>query len=143
MGKLWNIFGILSFWLIVIPCGHLRSINLHGGIEKIDSNISIPETWSHFSQNNLQSSQGARSRSQRLRASVEDLTSTLAGEMQNRWSDTNKALQQRIVETDSAHSRLRSHLSRTMQEIYDQEKHVGQLQGAIRSLGPPLKVYNF
>ena len=35
-----------------------RSINIHGGIEKIDSTISIPETWSHFSQNNIQHSQG-------------------------------------------------------------------------------------
>ena len=83
---------------------------------------------------------GARSRSQRLRAKVEDMTSTNASSMHQHWNDTNQSFQQRIKETESAHTRLRSHLSRTMQEIYDQEKHISQLQGAIRSMGPPLKV---
>ena len=45
-----------------------------------------------------------------------------------------RAFQQRIADTNSAHTNLRSHLSRTMQEIYEQEKHINQLQGAIRSM---------
>ena len=133
----------------------LRSINLHGGIEKVDSNISIPESWAHFSHNNIQSSQGeifihcfisqilhpgARSRSQRLRSQVEDLTNTQASSMHQKWNDTNQAFQQRIAETESAQTRLKSHLSRTMQEIFDQEKHINHLQEAIRAKGAPLKV---
>merc|ERR1719474_893344 len=118
----------------------LRSINLHGGIEKVDSNISIPESWAHFSHNNIQSSQGARSRSQRLRSQVEDITNTQASSMHQKWNDTNQAFQQRIAETESAQTRLKSHLSRTMQEIFDQEKHINHLQEAIRAKGAPLKV---
>jgi hypothetical protein len=34
-----------------------RSINLHGGIEKIDPNISIPDTWAENSNRNIQDSQ--------------------------------------------------------------------------------------
>ncbi len=34
-----------------------RSINLHGGIEKIDPNISIPDTWAEHSNRNIQESQ--------------------------------------------------------------------------------------
>ena len=34
-----------------------RAINLHGGIEKVDPNISIPETWADFSNRNIQASQ--------------------------------------------------------------------------------------
>jgi len=117
-----------------------RSINLHGGIEKVDTNISIPESWAHFSHNNIQGSQGARSRSQLLRAKVEDMTNTNASSMHQRWNDTNQSFQHRVAETESAHTRLKSHLSRTMQEIYDQEKHINHLQGAIMSMGPPLKV---
>ena len=116
------------------------STNLHGGIEKIDSTISIPETWSHFSQNNVQASQGARSRSQRLRSTVDDLLNTEYNNLHQNWTDTNKAFQQRIASTQSAHTSLKSHLSRTMQEIYDQEKHINHLQSAIRGMGPPLKV---
>ena len=118
----------------------IRGINLHGGIEKIDSTISIPETWSHFSQNNVQASQGARAQSQRLRSTVDDLLNTEHNSIQQNWTDTNRALQQRIAETISAHTNLKSHLSRTMQEIFDQEKHMDHLSASIRSMGPPLKV---
>ena len=34
-----------------------RAINLHGGIEKVDPNVSIPETWADFSNRNIQASQ--------------------------------------------------------------------------------------
>ena len=33
-----------------------------------------------------------------------------------------------------------SHLSRNMDEIYQQEHHINQLQNAVANLGPPLKV---
>ena len=47
---------------------------------------------------------------------------------------TSRAFQQRIADTNSAHTNLRSHLSRTMQEIFDQEKHMDQLSSTIRDL---------
>ena len=34
-----------------------RNINLHRGVEKLDPNISIPETWAENSNCNIQSSQ--------------------------------------------------------------------------------------
>ena len=34
-----------------------RSINMHGGIEKMDPNISIPDTWAENSNHNIQDSQ--------------------------------------------------------------------------------------
>ena len=33
---------------------------------------------------------------------------------------------------NDAHNKLQSHLSKTMQEIYDQEKHIEHLKKAIR-----------
>ena len=35
----------------------IRAINLHGGIEKVDPSVSIPETWADFSNRNIQASQ--------------------------------------------------------------------------------------
>ena len=35
-----------------------RNINLYGGVEKMDPNISIPETWAEHSNRNIQESQG-------------------------------------------------------------------------------------
>ena len=43
-------------------------------------------------------------------------------------------------ETTDAHNKLQSHLSKTMQEIYDQEKHIQGLRKALRDKEAPLKV---
>jgi len=117
-----------------------RAINLHGGIEKVDPNVSIPETWADFSNRNIQASQSARSASQRLRGDVDNLITQCANEMWSHWNNTNMAFQQRITESNDAHNKLQSHLSKTMQEIYDQEKHIEALKQAIRDKGNPLKV---
>ena len=63
-----------------------------------------------------------------------------ANEMWSHWNNTNMSFQQRITESNDAHNKLQSHLSKTMQEIYDQEKHIEALKKAIRDKGPPLKV---
>ena len=39
------------------------------------------------------------------------------------WNASNAALQQRVAETTTAHNNLQSHLAKTNQEIYDQQKH--------------------
>jgi len=117
-----------------------RAINLHGGIEKVDPNVSIPETWADFSNRNIQASQSARSASQRLRGDVDNLITQCANEMWSHWNNTNMSFQQRITESNDAHNKLQSHMSKTMQEIYDQEKHIEALKQAIRNKGNPLKV---
>jgi len=117
-----------------------RNINIHGGVEKLDPNISIPETWAENSNTNIQSSQGARSNSQRLRSDVDNLVTQCANDMWTSWNTSNTALQQRVTETTEAHNKLQSHLSKTMQEIYDQEKHIQQLKKGIRDKENPLKV---
>ena len=40
--------------------------------------------------------------------------------MWSSWNTSNTALQQRVTETTETHNKLQSHLSKTMQEIYDQ-----------------------
>jgi len=117
-----------------------RAINLHGGIEKVDTNITVPETWADFSHRNIQASQAARSATARMMSEVDNLITQCANEMWSMWNNTNMAFQQRITESNDAHTKLQSHLSKTMQEIYDQEKHIEALKKALRDKGPPLKV---
>ena len=45
-----------------------------------------------------------------------------------------------IQETNDATNKLQSHLSKTMQEIYDQEKHIEAIKKALRDKEAPLKV---
>lgn len=117
-----------------------RAINLHGGIEKVDPNVSIPETWMDFSHRNIQASQAARAATARMMSEVDNLITQAANEMWSHWNNTSMAFQQRITEENDTHNKLQSHLSKTMQEIYDQEKHIQALQKALRDKGPPLKV---
>ena len=63
---------------------------------------------------------GARSNSTRLRADVDNLQTQCANDMWSAWNNTNTSLQQRVTESTEAHNKLQSHLSKTMQEIYDQ-----------------------
>ena len=86
---------------------------------------------------------GSRSSSQRLRSDVDNLITQCANEMWSSWTNSNTALQQRVTETTDAHSKLQSHMSKTMQEIYDQEKHIQALKKAIRDKDAPLKVRLF
>ena len=63
---------------------------------------------------------GARSNSTRLRADVDNLQTQCANDMWSSWNNTNTSLQQRVTESTEAHNKLQSHLSKEMQEIYDQ-----------------------
>ena len=117
-----------------------KSINLHAGVERVDHHVSIPESWMDFSHRNIQASQAARSATQRLMAEVDNLVTTCANEMWSHWNNTNINFQQRIQETTDAHNKLQSHLSKTMQEIYDQEKHIEALRKGLRDKEAPLKV---
>ena len=83
---------------------------------------------------------GARSMSKRLRGGTDGVITNCANDMWNSWNATNTALQQRANESTDAHGKLQSHMKKTMQEIYDQEKHIRQLKKAIRDKEAPLKV---
>ena len=71
---------------------------------------------------------------------VDHLITTCANELWSQWQNTNMAFQQRVGETTDTQNKLQAHLSKTMQEIFDQEKHMEALKKALQDKGPPLKV---
>ena len=75
----------------------------------------------------------ARSATGRLMSEVDNLITLCANEMWSHWSNTNMAFQQRVTETNDTHNKLQSHLSKTMQEIYDQESdsHIDIVKAAV------------
>ena len=74
---------------------------------------------------------------------MDNLITACANDMWSAWTNSNTALQQRVSESQDAHNKLQSHLSKTMQEIYDQEKHVAAIKKAIRDKEAPLKVCTY
>jgi tektin-3 len=114
--------------------------DIHEGVEKLDPNISQPDSWAENSHQNILDSQAARQESHRLREQVDSTITESANSMWRSWNESNDALRTRIAESTEAHTRLQYHLSRTKQEVYDQEKHVWALKRAIRDKEAPLKV---
>ena len=68
------------------------------------------------------------------------MITSCANELWSQWQNTNMAFQQRVAETSEAQNKLQSHLARTLQEIYQQEKHIEALKKALQDKEPPLKV---
>ena len=101
---------VIKFYLLRFQCCKMRLLEPFSNTVAKDQTVIL--NASHFP--------GARSNSQRLRSDVDNLTSQCANDMWSSWNATNTALQQRVTESTEAHNKLQSHMSKTMQEIYDQ-----------------------
>ena len=64
---------------------------------------------------------------------MDNLITQCANEMWSHWNNTNMAFQQRVTETNDTHNKLQSHLSKTMQEIYDQgtDNHIDNVKASV------------
>lgn len=76
------------------------------------SRLSLPESWSKFSDDNILHSQSQRSASQRLREEMEALMSATSSEMWKQFSSANACFSNRISETTDAKNSLQSHLAK-------------------------------
>ncbi|CAM9700121.1 unnamed protein product [Bubo scandiacus] len=125
-------------------CHHLRNtsdgISYYRGVERVDATISVPESWAKFTDNNILCSQGERAASTKLRDNIENLLVVTANEMWHQFNAVNVAFTNRIAETADAKSKIRTHLAKTLQEIFQMEMNIEAIRKAIRDKGPPLKV---
>ncbi|NXG76980.1 TEKT3 protein, partial [Baryphthengus martii] len=125
-------------------CHHLRNtsegISYYRGVERVDATISVPESWAKFTDNNILLSQSERAASAHLRDSIENLLVVTANEMWHQFNRVNIAFTNRIAETADAKSKIQTHLSKTLQEIFQIEMNIEAIRKAIRDKGPPLKV---
>ncbi|NXU49202.1 TEKT3 protein, partial [Turnix velox] len=125
-------------------CHHLtntsQGISYYRGVETIDATISVPESWTKFTTNNILHSQSQRAASAKLRDDIESLLAATANEMWRQFNTVNVAFTNRIAETDDAKRKIQSHLAKTLREIFQIERNIEAIQKAIRDHGPPLKV---
>lgn len=82
------------------------------------SRLSLPESWSKFSDDNILHSQSQRAASQRLREEMEVLMSTTSSEMWNQFSSVNVCFSNRISETTDAKNSLQSHLAKVSISVH-------------------------
>uniref|UniRef100_A0A3B3X8V8 Tektin n=1 Tax=Poecilia mexicana TaxID=48701 RepID=A0A3B3X8V8_9TELE len=124
-------------------CHHLRNtsdgIGYYRGIDRID-HVSLPDTWSKFTDDNILHSQSERANSHKLRDEIEILLNTTSNEMWNQFNNANVAFTNRISETADAKNNLQAHLAKTLQEIFQTEMLIESLKKALRDKENPLKV---
>ncbi|XP_062382471.1 tektin-3 [Sardina pilchardus] len=125
-------------------CHHLRNtsdgISYYRGIDRLDPSLSLPDTWSKFTDDNILLSQSERAASHKLRDDIEVLLNATSNEMWKQFNTVNVAFTSRISETADAKNSLQTHLAKTLQEIFQTETLIESLKRAIRDKEPPLKV---
>ncbi|XP_023263493.1 tektin-3 [Seriola lalandi dorsalis] len=125
-------------------CHHLRNtsdgIGYYRGIERLDPSLSLPDSWSKFTDDNILHSQSERTSSHKLRDEIEILLNTTSNEMWNQFNNVNVAFTNRVSETADAKNSLQTHLAKTLQEIFQTEMLIESLKKALRDKECPLKV---
>ncbi|XP_059386264.1 tektin-3-like [Carassius carassius] len=125
-------------------CHHLRNtsdgISYYRGIDRMDPSISLPDSWSKFTDDNILHSQSERAASHKLRDEIEILLNATSNEMWNQFNSVNVSFTNRISEMADAKNNLQAHLAKTLQEIFQTETLIEALKKAIRDKENPLKV---
>ncbi|XP_062331013.1 tektin-3 [Osmerus eperlanus] len=125
-------------------CHHLRNtsdgIGYYRGIDRLDPSLSLPDSWSKFTDDNLLHSQSQRVASHKLRDEIEVLMNATSSEMWNQFNKVNIAFTGRMSETSDAKNSLQTHLAKTLQEIFQTEMLIESLKKALRDKENPLRV---
>ncbi|XP_041830673.1 tektin-3 [Melanotaenia boesemani] len=125
-------------------CHYMRNtsdgIGYYRGIDRIDHAVSLPDSWSKFTDDNILQSQSERAASHKLRDEIEILLNTTSNEMWNQFNNVNVAFTNRLAETVDAKNSLQGHLAKTLQEIFQTEMLIESLKKALRDKECPLKV---
>ncbi|XP_026882012.2 tektin-3 [Electrophorus electricus] len=125
-------------------CHQMRNttdgISYYRGIERMEPSLSLPDSWSKFTDDNVLHSQSERLVSHKLRDEIEVLLNTTSNEMWNQFNTVNVAFTNRISETAEAKNSLQTHLAKTLQEIFQTEMLIEALKKALRDKENPLKV---
>lgn len=76
--------------------------------------ISLPDSWSKFTDDNILHSQSERAASHKLRDEIEILLNATSNEMWNQFNNVNVAFTNRISETGDAKNSLQTHLAKVI-----------------------------
>uniref|UniRef100_A0A673K186 Tektin n=1 Tax=Sinocyclocheilus rhinocerous TaxID=307959 RepID=A0A673K186_9TELE len=104
------------------------------------NSISLPDSWSKFTDDNILHSQSERAASHKLRDEIEILLNATSNEMWDQFNSVNVSFTNRIAEMADTKNNLQTHLAKTLQEIFQTEMLIEALKKAIRDKENPLKV---
>lgn len=74
--------------------------------------VSLPDSWSKFTDDNILHSQSERAASHKLRDEIEILLNNTSNEMWNQFNNVNVSFTNRISETADTKNNLQAHLAK-------------------------------
>lgn len=119
---------------------HSPNVRLVPGVENINNCICVPESWQKFTSDNINRSQSLRDASRQLREECETLLGESQHNMLKQFGRTNQELTQRIQEYINTRNASQHHLTKLLQEIFEQEKILQFLKKCIADKEAYLKV---
>ena len=117
-----------------------HEMKVHPGVHKAELTVSSPESWTKFSDKNIEDSNNARTASAELRGNVDGLLSSACTELMTAWSVSNRSFKERVMETEETQGLLSKNLLVTSKELEDLGDHIRILKKALDEKRPPLKV---
>ncbi|XP_066134449.1 tektin-4 [Saccopteryx bilineata] len=115
-------------------------VQFHPHSAKFEESASTRETWAKFTQENLCRAERERLASSNLRGLIDCILRDTAEDLRLQCDTVNLAFGRRLEELEDTRHKLEHHLSKTLQEITDQEHNVAALKQAIKDKEAPLKV---
>ena len=112
----------------------------HSGIDRVEQAASVPQSWRENSQTNIRNSSASREVSEQIRDEVDTLINEAAKDMLNYWTNTNRALQERISEMQETKGKLTSHMNLVDRDILDMDTLIQRLRDTKHAKQAPLKV---
>ncbi|CAF4857936.1 unnamed protein product [Rotaria sp. Silwood1] len=108
-----------------------RGINFYEGIETVDNTVSVPESWTRYTEENIRRALSEISQSDELLNASNQLMAQSNNDMWSQWNHVNVSLENRVQEGQVAKNKIQAHLEKILQEIFDVEQNIEFLKKTI------------
>ncbi|KAM5153090.1 tektin-4 [Mantella aurantiaca] len=115
-------------------------IQFHHNSSKLEDNTSTPESWAQYSHDNIYRAERERMASINLRSLIDNILQDISEDLRSQCDNVNSAFAKRCEEVEDTKRKMENHLSKTLEEIGDQEKNIAALKQAIKDKEAPMKV---
>ncbi|XP_030636744.1 tektin-4 [Chanos chanos] len=112
----------------------------HPSSSKLQDQVSDPEAWVKFTQDNLRVCEQEQQASASLRLLAERVLQETSEDMRVQSANVDKAFSQRCLQLTEAKTQLELHLAKVLKQIGAQEKNIVCLQQAVYDKQAPLRV---
>ncbi|XP_063077845.1 tektin-3-like [Engraulis encrasicolus] len=116
------------------------TLQSYNNLSNLDMCFSVPQSWAKFSEDNIVRSQTERVNTKKVMEEAEREMANTTTNMWNQFYIVNRAFNNRIAETTEARNCLQYHMAKTLQEIFQTEHTIADLERTINNKKIPLQV---